>query len=569
MRFAFYGRVSTEDQQDPESSKGWQLNRSKALIEPRGGEIVTEFFDIGMSRSLPWKRRPQALALLDALRLPDRGFEGVVIGEPARAFYGNQFGLTFPVFVHYGVQLWVPEVGGAVDPGSDAHDLVMSLYGGMSKGERNRIKIRVRSAMASQAASEGRFLGGRPPYGYQLADAGPHPNPGKAAAGQRAHQLEIDPIAAPVVKRIFDQYVSGRGLHAIAEGLTRDGIPSPSAHDPARNRHRQRGRGAWGKSAIRAIVKNPRYVGRQVWNKQRRDEVLLDVEDVAAGHETKMRWNDRSEWIWSDKIVHEPIISPETFTRAQEVAAAGVHRPLDSKKRPTSRKYALSGLLMCGLCGKKMQAHVHGGNNYYRCRFSDEYAVTDESHHPKTLYVRESSIVPGLDDWLVKAFSPKNLDQTCAMVAAVAEVDEAGLARAEAARKKLADCEERLARYRATLDAGGDPVVVSSWIAEVQGEKLAAERAMAAVVPGEPLSRSAIKALVKDQGRALTKLARADAALKSELYTAMGLRLEYVPGEKKVRIEAPLDARVLQSVSEGGLAPQAHIAVLRGELDVA
>ncbi|MGH3664901.1 MAG: hypothetical protein ACRDU8_02215 [Egibacteraceae bacterium] len=36
------------------------------------------------------------------------------IGEPARAFYGNQFSLTFPVFVHYGgVQLWVPEVGGA------------------------------------------------------------------------------------------------------------------------------------------------------------------------------------------------------------------------------------------------------------------------------------------------------------------------------------------------------------------------------------------------------------------------------------------------------------------------
>jgi YD repeat-containing protein len=29
---------------------------------------------------------------------------------------------TFPVFVHYGVGLWVPEVGGAIDPGSDAHD---------------------------------------------------------------------------------------------------------------------------------------------------------------------------------------------------------------------------------------------------------------------------------------------------------------------------------------------------------------------------------------------------------------------------------------------------------------
>jgi hypothetical protein len=33
MRLAFWGRVSTEDNQDPESSRGWQLTRAKALIE--------------------------------------------------------------------------------------------------------------------------------------------------------------------------------------------------------------------------------------------------------------------------------------------------------------------------------------------------------------------------------------------------------------------------------------------------------------------------------------------------------------------------------------------------------
>lgn len=126
----------------------------------------------------------------------------MVIGEPQRAFYGNQFGLTFPVLTHFGVELWVPEVGGAIDPGSEAHDLVMSLYGGMSKGERMRIKTRVRSAMASQAAIEGRYLGGRPPYGYRLEDAGPHPNPGKPATGQRLHRLALDPTAAPVVRRV-------------------------------------------------------------------------------------------------------------------------------------------------------------------------------------------------------------------------------------------------------------------------------------------------------------------------------------------------------------------------------
>lgn len=211
MKFAFYGRVSTEDQQDPEASRAWQLARATALVEPAGGEIVREFFDIGLSRSLPWKRRPQAADLLAAIRDGQRGFDAVVIGEPQRAFYGNQFGLTFPLFEHYGVGLWVPEVGGAIDPGSDAHDLVMALYGGMSKGERNRIKIRVRSAMAAQAATEGRFLGGRPPYGYQLADAGPHPNPTKALDGRRLHKLEPDPATAPVVRRIFREYLPVAG----------------------------------------------------------------------------------------------------------------------------------------------------------------------------------------------------------------------------------------------------------------------------------------------------------------------------------------------------------------------
>lgn len=44
----------------------------------------------------------------------------------------------------------------------------------------------------------------------------------------------------PIVVRIFTEYVAGPGIGAIAEGLKRDGIPSPSGHDPARNRHRAR-----------------------------------------------------------------------------------------------------------------------------------------------------------------------------------------------------------------------------------------------------------------------------------------------------------------------------------------
>ena len=536
MKFAFYGRVSTEDQQDPASSKQWQLSRATALIEPHGSKVVAEFFDIGQSRSLPWKRRPEANRLLDALRDPGRGFDAVVIGEPARAFYGSQFSLIFPLFVHFGVELWVPEVGGKVDPGSDAHDLVMSLYGGMSKGERNRIKIRVRSAMAAQAQQEGRFLGGRPPYGYQLADAGAHPNPGKAAVGQRLHRLAPDLFAAPIVHRIFEEYLEGKGLYAIAEGLTRDGVPSPSGHDPARNRHRD-GR-AWGKSAVRAILCNPRYTGRNVWNRQRRDEVLIDVEDVAAGNETKLRWNDRSEWIWSAEQTHEALVSSEDFVRVQEQMAAGAHRPTSLKNHATGRVYPLSGLVRCSACGRRMQVTRAHDTARYRCRFPSEYAIADKIDHPLCVYVREDTIVPRLDDWIAELFNEANLDVTCEALAMAGDPDDAAEARAEAARRKIADCDQRLARYRQALDAGADAAVVASWMAEVQGERLRAESELGASVPGDQMTKEQIRSLVLRLRDIAAVLATADPKLKAEVYRELGVQVEYDPSQHLVSVSA-------------------------------
>jgi site-specific DNA recombinase len=169
--------------------------------------------------------------------------------------------------------------------------------------------------MAAQAEIEGRFLGGRPPYGYMLVDVGPHPNPAKAADGKRLHALAPDPQTAWVVRRIFAEYLAGYGFKAIAEGLTRDGIPSPAAYDPTRNKHRCGI--AWAYSAVRAILANPRYTGRQVWNKQPKSEVLIDVNDVALGHTTMQRWNEPDKWIWSEQSTHEPLADDKTFKQAQ------------------------------------------------------------------------------------------------------------------------------------------------------------------------------------------------------------------------------------------------------------
>ena len=42
---------------------------------------------------------------------------------------------------------------------------------------------------------------------------------------------------------------------------------------------------------------------------------------------------------------------------------------------------------------------------------------------------------------------------------------------AEDAQAQIADCEARLARYQAALDAGADPVAVASWTWKVHAEQ--------------------------------------------------------------------------------------------------
>lgn len=87
VRFAFYGRTSTVEHQDPVSSRGWQREAADAVIGGRG-RVVVEFFDAGSSRRRAWSRRPQAAALLAQLSDPQRGFDAVVVGEYERAFSG-------------------------------------------------------------------------------------------------------------------------------------------------------------------------------------------------------------------------------------------------------------------------------------------------------------------------------------------------------------------------------------------------------------------------------------------------------------------------------------------------
>ena len=75
--------------------------------------VAETALDQGMDPGTPGERY-QVVVHVDAPALadPDRGLDAIVIGEYERAFYASQYASMAPLFEHYGIQLWMPEVGG-------------------------------------------------------------------------------------------------------------------------------------------------------------------------------------------------------------------------------------------------------------------------------------------------------------------------------------------------------------------------------------------------------------------------------------------------------------------------
>jgi DNA invertase Pin-like site-specific DNA recombinase len=95
-------------------------------------------------------------------------------------------------------------------------------------------------------ALRGYFSGGPSPFGYMVT---------KVKDGDRLRsKLVPEPSSALVVKRMFDEYISGKGLKEIAKGLNKDGILT-------------RGGGRWGSTVIHHILTNETYKGTLVWSK--------------------------------------------------------------------------------------------------------------------------------------------------------------------------------------------------------------------------------------------------------------------------------------------------------------
>jgi len=148
--------------------------------------------------------------------------------------------------------------------------------------------------------------------------------------------------------------------------------------------------------------------------------------------------------------------------------------------------------------------------------------------------------VPELDRWLGSLFAPAHLPGTIKALAEAQEmdVDPGRAAMLEAARRTLADCDQRLAKYRAGLEAGMDPGLVSQWTAEVRAQRLRAEQQLRPLPEEGRLTEAEIAQLVGSIRDVVKTLNRADSETKVDVYRELGLKMTYTPAERRVLIEA-------------------------------
>jgi site-specific DNA recombinase len=189
---------------------------------------------------------------------------------------------------------------------------------------------------------------------------------------------------------MFAQRFAGHSTAGTARTLNALGVSSPSAHDPVRNPHRSGA--AWTPRTVAAILANPRYTGRQVWNRQGvdRDETRPgDKSSRPLGRKPTHRRDPREQWVISSAVVHPPLVSDAVFAQVQQVNALPV------ADESNANRCQLTGLVVRGLCGRRSEGRSVHGRCWYRYRYRYRYASSLDAQpgNLKTLYVRQDQTV--------------------------------------------------------------------------------------------------------------------------------------------------------------------------------
>ncbi|MDR3560767.1 MAG: recombinase family protein [Negativicutes bacterium] len=319
MQIACYIRVSTQEQSEHNISIPAQKTKLMSYCTSRDWTIHDFYVDEGYSGKD--FDRPELLRLINDAK--SKKFDCVLVWKLDRLSRRQQHVLYLveEVLLSNGIDFAsVTENFDTSKPMGRAMIGIMAVFGQL---ERETIIERTKMGK-EEAARQGRYLGGRPLYGYKYDSTN--------------RRLEINPMEADIVKFIYAEYIKGdRGYSYIAEQLNQRQIPSPS------------GRSFWYDMTVARILQNATYSG-----------YIVHGSNLYKGK-------------------HAPIVIEREWRQVQRIIKSNRTR---FKPIGLSDGHGLlKGIIYCGECGAKMRFKSAGTRNGTSRFFYVCYSVDKRAKH--------------------------------------------------------------------------------------------------------------------------------------------------------------------------------------------
>ncbi len=371
-----------------------------------GFEIVDEFVDNAVSGTSTTGRREFRRMMQEALS-PSPRFQYILVYDFSRFSRDDPFEAIsqFQSLRKNGVQL--VSVTQPL-PDDDSLYLYLPFTQLQAHSEVKKVSLNTIRGQLSRA-KEGYWLGGTPPYGFDLQylDSTRRPyltirflengerhlldekgrfqrvlRKGEKLSRSNEDRTRLipgDPRRVAVVERIFKMYAAGFGYKAIAATLNTEGVPSPRG-----GRYSKSAKTGWSRCTIKSMIDNPVYTGTATWNRR----TFAKLHRVADGQAVPRPSADKDKFDWNEKSnhvvlegAHTPIVKVELLERCRRIQRKRRHNNMSDRRnsgRAKTSPYLLSGLITCGNCdhrfigqtvnkGKRRNDGSRVQTRYYQC----------------------------------------------------------------------------------------------------------------------------------------------------------------------------------------------------------
>jgi site-specific DNA recombinase len=225
----------------------------------------------------------------------------------------------------------------AIDTNTMNSEMILYIKSAFAQSESLSGSKRVSTAIRMKM-STGEFYNYTAPFGY------------------KAENKTLIPIPeeAEIVKRIFNEYISGKGIGKITSDLNQDDVPGKP----------------WRETRVRYILSNEKYYGDSLYQKKYTPPVL-PLQSVKNRGEVPMYYVENT---------HIPIIDKSTFETVKQMLDKN---QLVFNKRQKSIHTSFSGKLFCGDCGCVYKKRSHSSEPTWVCS-KDGIAGRRCTTHPIT-----------------------------------------------------------------------------------------------------------------------------------------------------------------------------------------